>query len=861
MQQVTSSTSPHPASLEAYTRNGWKLIPIPPGTKGPATKGWNKKENVVTDHAMIPAGHGIGLAHAYSGTMALDIDDWGTAHLALLEQGVDINALYQALDSVIIHSGREGRGKLLFKMPFGAALPSKKININGQTSYELRCGTSDGMTVQDVLPPSIHPVTQQPYQWAGHGNWQNLPTIPQPLLDFWNGLIEKDNQRSIPTTTSINTSWTEIAEALNHIDPSINRDQWVQVGMALHWAGTQMGDSDQGLWLWDDWSKGSSKYAGERDVMTQWRSFKNREDGVKLGTFFQIAGNYGWKRPIPDVNELFGSVTPSEPGSLATTEHSIPDPMNLIKGLRPSAPNLDLSLFPDVLRNRAEEISVFMGSDPLVSVYAGMAAISGAIDSRTSLELAPGYEVPPILWFMTIGSPSERKSPASKPMIEPLRRIEREDRPHFKQRHLQWEGREAAYSAAKKAFLDYAQDPSSMMSNDAIPAVPELDVEPSPLRMVISDITSQKLVRIASAQPRGMLCHLDEMNGWIKKIADKNGSEDRSTWTESYEGSEYTMDRVGSGSIHCDTLAISIYGNIQPQVYWDNVKALAQDGLLQRFCPAILRTWNKVPQPPGQGQEAKHENDWEMIIRTAYALPAMKYTLSPEAYQVFRDFQYWYQDRKDRERILNANDRYMTAYGKLEGLAGRLMLVFHTMQSPFQTTVTENTAMRVIDFIRTYVIPALRFLLNGAADQDESFEEWIINHIVQLSGEVQTVTLRDLKRSSKNRIKTLTKKGMYSNYEVDVAIRDAMYGLEQCGYVILVDEDARRNSYTWSVNPHIATMFHDYRKQRIIAHQKVLDDCYHKLTESGRTENAVHNKAIGFNTEWREEMKDERPRG
>jgi len=145
------SVQQHPASVDAYIRHGWSLVPIPSGTKGPRTPGWNKKESAIKSQTEVPTGFGIGLAHAYSGTMAFDIDNWDIT----VAQGIDLQSLYDAPDAVIIDSGRQGHGKLLYKMPFGLALPSKKIIIGGITIYELRCATANGLTVQDVLPPSI----------------------------------------------------------------------------------------------------------------------------------------------------------------------------------------------------------------------------------------------------------------------------------------------------------------------------------------------------------------------------------------------------------------------------------------------------------------------------------------------------------------------------------------------------------------------------------------------------------------------------------------------------------------------------------------------------------------------------------
>ncbi len=53
------------------------------------------------------------------------------------------------------------------------------------TILEFRCATRDGLTVQDVLPPSIHPYTGQPYRWGGKGDWRDIPEIPETLLNVW----------------------------------------------------------------------------------------------------------------------------------------------------------------------------------------------------------------------------------------------------------------------------------------------------------------------------------------------------------------------------------------------------------------------------------------------------------------------------------------------------------------------------------------------------------------------------------------------------------------------------------------------------------------------------------------------------
>lgn len=178
-----------------YARAGMALVPIPQGQKRPVIKGWNKIDNVITDPEQASTLLGnIGIAHAYClpvPTMALDLDDMARAEPWLAARGIDVNALLEAEDAVQIVSGRAGRAKLLYWLPGGVGpirsytLKMKSKGGTGLTVLEFRCATRDGLTVQDVLPPSIHPETGLPYSWGGNGDWREFPEIPETLLTVW----------------------------------------------------------------------------------------------------------------------------------------------------------------------------------------------------------------------------------------------------------------------------------------------------------------------------------------------------------------------------------------------------------------------------------------------------------------------------------------------------------------------------------------------------------------------------------------------------------------------------------------------------------------------------------------------------
>lgn len=812
-------------SFDSYIRNGWKLIPIPPNTKGPRNIGWNKQENCLTDSSHIPTGYGVGLAHAYSGTMALDIDNWDEAKELLAAHNIDLTALYDARDAVTIDSGRQGRGKLLYAMPFGLTLTSKKItNDSGDVVYELRCAAINGTTVQDILPPSVHPETNKPYQWGGKGNWQQLPALPIEIITLWQALIEGDTKRNISNGT-IDASWNEITSALSSINPECGRDDWVAIGMALQYAGKNTDQEAHAFSLWDDWSSTApTKYKGKQDLIGQWKSFRVLDNGIKLGTLFHIAGQHGWKRPAPDVSELFKRPARSH--------------LDIINELRQHAPDIDLSVFPPVLRQRAEEVAMSAGCDPIVPLFAGLGAVCAAVDARSRLELMDGFKVAPILWIMTIGNPAEKKSPGASPMLDILYHIEKEDRPRQALDMLRWEALDTMYQSSKTAYLKQAGSAEQVLHGDDLSNLPPVAAQPPAppvgMRLVVQDITSQKLVRIVADRQRGVLCHLDEMSSWCDKVTDRKSAEDRSAWTRSIEGGNYTMDRVGlDNSIFVDNFAVSIFGNIQPQVYKKAVNAMATDGLLQRFIPGILREGktginNPIPH------ELTNIPEWENTIRQVYAAPTATYKLSHEAYDEYREFQGWYHDNRKTERLLESDNTFMQAYGKMEGLVGRIALILHIIENPSETIVQHQTMVNAIWFVRGYVIPALRYSLSEIASSvDETLDGWMMRHIIQLSGETLTLTLGDLRRSARRQIEHM------HHIAATEALKQSMDVLERAGWVATTYDTGRRTE--WAINPDISNSQANYRHEVIKAKQKQSDE---RVTIARRAGAKVERKIV-----------------
>jgi hypothetical protein len=186
--ETDSPSNPLQDAALGYVAMGLALVQLAPGSKRPVLAEWNDPRRCVRTEAQARAvwpartGAGIGLLHSESGTGVLDIDDtqW-CAWVWWEEFGIDLSALLARYPRI---RSREGKDKYLFRVPKDLSVhkliwPARNKGEKPITVFELRAGA-----VQDVLPPSIHPDTGQPYEWALAPE-EGFPDAPPELLAIW----------------------------------------------------------------------------------------------------------------------------------------------------------------------------------------------------------------------------------------------------------------------------------------------------------------------------------------------------------------------------------------------------------------------------------------------------------------------------------------------------------------------------------------------------------------------------------------------------------------------------------------------------------------------------------------------------
>lgn len=389
--------------VREYLAHRWYLVPIPRGTKGPTTPGWNLPENAIykPEHAARCTGN-VGLLHVLSRTCALDVDDLPRALDWCSARGVDLVALLAADDAVQISSGRQNRAKILYRVP-DYADPRELITRRiADGAFELRCASRDGASVQDVLPPSIHPDTGQPYTWAGAGDWRNLPVLPDALLNLWRAInAEGARPRAAVTTTTTDSAIPQGAR--NATLTSL--------------AGTMR-------------RRGMSPDAIEAAL---------------------IAENVRCNPPLPDdeVRRIAASVARYEPERPARCEW--PEPHPLIERI-PSEP-YPLDALPNTIRAAVAEVQEFTKAPlPLVASSA-LSALSLVSQTLADVERAEGLAGPISTFALAVADSGERKTTVDGYFTRPIRDYEAKCAVESQSALAKFHADEAAWNAEREGIL------------------------------------------------------------------------------------------------------------------------------------------------------------------------------------------------------------------------------------------------------------------------------------------------------------------------------------------------------------------------------------------------------------------------
>jgi hypothetical protein len=160
----------------------------------------------------------------------------------------------------------------------------------------------------------------------------------------------RDQPRETSSADRLGLSLEQARRAVEQLDPDVDFETWLRVGMALH---HELGA--QGLDVWDQWSSRGSKYKGTDNLLTHWRTFGRGRHGSTPVTMRSVGKMLGIPLDSgPASPEEFDAIAEeSEPGATAEAEGEVkpnrflvmsadeftsrPAPSWIVKGVIPRA--------------------------------------------------------------------------------------------------------------------------------------------------------------------------------------------------------------------------------------------------------------------------------------------------------------------------------------------------------------------------------------------------------------------------------------------------------------------------------------------------------------------------------------------
>ncbi len=798
---------------------GMRLVPLPPREKRPLAKDWGEKLLDHPDRArtffLQNPDWNVGVALGPSRVCSFDVDDYEATRAICDEFGWDLDGLLAQHPTC---QGQPPGVRVMFRVPDGFQLDYHALTWPNKdkpgrvTVFELRA--ADTQQRQDVLPPSIHPATGQPYTWLTRPvASQGLPEPPQWLLALWSNWAalkpqleavcpwsKPERPVAVRPREHRGDSVIDAYDRAHSITEQLARYGYRQQGK--RWLSPHSQTGLAGVVVWPDDNRAWIHHASDplcSDASGQpvapFDLFAHHEHGGDLSKAARDAAQQlGMVRPLrPErIDPETGEITTLDVGQQSVlTPPDQSDPLDLFQEL--AAPAIERDMLPESIAAYAFDSGDLIGVDPAMIAIPALVSCAAAL--HDDIRIQPkrheqGWTESARLWCAIVGAPSVKKSPAIKRATKRLRKIDMD-------LHETNERDQARHAAEMEAYKEAKKEAKKTGDHPTPPQPANND------RMVVEDITVEALSEILKTNSRGVLCIQDELSGWFGAMdaysGGKTGGKDRAHWLEAYNGGGRVVDRVLRGSIKIPNWSVSMIGGIQPDAIRRIAQNMTDDGLMQRFMVIVGR--NRLEQD--RAEDADAVRLFSRLVDHLYAVQPGQtvVTLTEEAHQIRERVNRYAAELADYQPLPGGLRSHL---GKWSGLFARLLLTFHAIDCaaaqvhPCAAQVSGEAAQRVERLMRKFLLPhALAYYTDVlGASGDMEHVRWIAGYI--LSRECVAISNRDLIQQYRNW------RGM-----TDFQRTRIMQSLEDASWIVPVDEDrtSRRGATSWVVNGRVHQKF------------------------------------------------------
>ena len=448
-----------------------------------------------------------------------------------------------------------------------------------------------------------------------------------------------------------------------------------------------------------------AEVAGDDEIKDRLKGIEDTAEKLRKGE--KTTGIPTLKRILPQdiadrIIEWLVIGTSANSGDEGSDALEWPEPQVIPVELAP-VPSLVPEMIPAPLRGWITDVAERAQIPLEFCAVAALVSVAAVVGNRVAIcpKRHDDWKVIPNLWGGVIGRPGILKSPAMAEGTKPLKRLAFEKQEEHKDAMRLWEVeqmvRDAQREKLKASIKEAVKAGNEVNANQYRIELNEIEKLSAPVerRYIVNDSTIEKLGEILNQNPPGVLLFRDELIGFLRSL-DKEGHEcDRAFFLEAWAGDgSFVYDRIGRGTVHIESVTLSILGSIQPGPLSQYLRGTlsggtGDDGLLQRFqllvYPDVTKHWRNVDRWP---KTEEKNRAFEIFKRLDQLDPQIVHAEPDEdgpAYLRFSDeaqgfFDEWRTELESEVRAENGKHPALEAHlSKYRSLMPSLALIFHLL--------------------------------------------------------------------------------------------------------------------------------------------------------------------------------------
>jgi hypothetical protein len=403
---------------------------------------------------------------------------------------------------------------------------------------------------------------------------------------------------------------------------------------------------------------------------------------------------------------------------------------------------------PDPLRSLVQAVSAATGTDPSWSALAALVVAAGCIGNRAAASPKRGWIEPAILWAALVGKSGSTKSVVLRLVTRPLVELFKIERESFREKLRAYAADMERHQVEKSKWKAEQRAEQKTGPPTDPPVEPE---EPREKRVLVADVTVEKLAALLGENPLGLLVVRDELAGLINsfnRYAGGKGS-DLQAWLSMNDGGALLVDRKCDGSTFVERASVSLLGSIQPFTLEHVFGTTEREaGLLAR----VLLGY--PPDQPALWTEAELSDEvaieWRDLLAAFMSLQPGRddhgrprprlISLAEDTKKVFVE---WH-DRHAREVADLTNDHLRAHWSKLKGTCVRIALIFACTEATageHVSAVSLDSIQRAIEVTEWFKAESARIYAGFGETEADRLRRAVVRWIEQRGG---STTVREL---------------------------------------------------------------------------------------------------------------------